>query len=153
MTNTAKALEWIVRILNEHGIPFQAAGGLAAQAYGSPRPLADIDLYISMTRFDEIRADVQAYITWGPARETGERWDLVYIKIEYEGQKIELSDSENTRIFDPQTGQWVAQIINYGPSEIHELYGIPIPVMPKAQLAAYKKILSREVDLFDLKYL
>ena len=147
------ALEWIVCVLNDQAIPFQAAGGLAAQAYGSPRPLVDIDLYIPMARFDEIRAEVQASITWGPARETGARWDLVYVKLEYEGQKIELSDSDNTRIFDPQTGQWVAQIIDYGASEMLELYGIPIPVMPKAQLAAYKKILSREVDLVDLKYL
>jgi hypothetical protein len=150
---TAKALEWIVRVLNDHAIPFQAAGGLAAQAYGSPRPLADIDLYIPMKHFDEIRVEVQPFITWGPERETGTRWNLIYVKMEYSGQKIELSDSDNTSIFDPQTGQWVQQIIDYGASEQFEMYGTAIPVMPKPQLVVYKKILLREVDLIDLEHL
>ncbi|NIR53110.1 hypothetical protein GWO43_29865 [candidate division KSB1 bacterium] len=35
----AKALKWIVNILNKHDIPFQATGGLATKAFGSKRKL------------------------------------------------------------------------------------------------------------------
>jgi putative acetyltransferase len=147
----ARALRWISDILQHHAIPYQACGGLAARAYGSTRELVDIDLNAPLARFDEIRPEVNAYITWGPAYETGARWDLTYVKLDYEGQKIEISDSDTLRIFDTSAQQWVDQVIDFGASMDAELYGVRVPVIPKAQLIAYKSMLAREVDLIDIQ--
>ena len=151
MNAAERALRWIVEILERRAIPYQACGGLAARAYGSTRELADIDLYMPMARFDAIRPEVEAAVTWGPAYETGARWDLTYVKMLYEGQKIEIGDSDTTLIFDEAEQQWVKQDIHFDQSVYVEVYGVRIPVMPKDQLITYKLMLAREVDLIDIE--
>jgi hypothetical protein len=146
-----RALRWITDIIQRHDIPYQACGGLAARAYGSTRPLVDIDFYAPLGRFDEIRPEVQATITRGPLYETGRYWDLTYVQMIYEGQKIEIGDSETTSIFDDAAQQWVKQVIDFDRSVYAELYGVRVPVMPKAQLIAYKSMLAREVDEVDIR--
>ncbi len=151
MASPEQALRWMVNILNRQQVSFQICGGLAARAYGASRELLDIDLYMPMQRFSNIQADIAPYIIWGPEHETGSHWDLVYLKIDYEGQRIEIGDSDNTHIYDEGAQTWVRQEIDFARSEMIEIYGVTVPVMPKAQLIAYKTMLSREVDEIDLK--
>jgi hypothetical protein len=150
MDESEQALRWIIEILQMHDIPYQVCGGLAARIYGSTRVLNDIDLYMPLARFDEIRPDVEAAITWGPAHETSAHWDLTYVKMGYAGQKIEIGDSEATSIFDSAAQRWIKQDICFDQSVYSVVYDVRIPVMPKAQLLAYKAILARDVDLTDI---
>jgi hypothetical protein len=150
MANPEQALRWIVDILNWHEVPFQVVGGLAARAYGATRPLHDIDMYIPMHRFPDIHPDVADYVIWGPEHQKDEHWDLVYVKIDYEGQRIEMGDADNTQIYDAKTQTWIKQQIDFARSEMIEVYSTVVPVMPKHQLIEYKTMLAREVDDLDL---
>jgi hypothetical protein len=98
-------------------------GGLAASAYGATRDLFDIDLYIPMCRFPDIFPDVGRYVIWGPEHQKDRHWDLVYVKIDYDGQRIEMGDADNTRIYNARTQTWVKQEIDFARSEMIEVYG------------------------------
>ncbi len=150
MKNTEKALKWIVGILNKHKVPYQVVGGLAARLYGSKRPLADIDIYIPSQYFKTILPDVRPYITFGPKLYKGESWELVFMALEYAGQQIELSDADNTKIFNKHTSKWEKEKIGFHESEIKDIHGITLNVIPKDRLIAYKRKLLREVDMEDI---
>ena len=70
----AYALTWIVESLGRHNVLYQMAGGLAAEAYGAYRPVADIDIYVPLatSQLQEIRP----FPTWGPERYADETWDI-----------------------------------------------------------------------------
>ena len=59
----AYALTWIVESLGRPNVPYQMVGGLAAEAYGAYRPVADIEIYVPLAtgRLQEIRP----FPTWG----------------------------------------------------------------------------------------
>jgi len=63
MRDTAAALAWLV----SHDIPFQAVGGLAAQAHGASRPLNDLDFYIPIQRIEEVAPDLAPFLTRLPS--------------------------------------------------------------------------------------
>ena len=50
-------------------------------------------------------------------------------------------------------GGGVAQDIDFSRSESSVILGVEVPVMPQAQLVAYKRALGREVDRLDLEEL
>src|SRR5688572_2596281 len=107
MKNTKKALIWIIDILKKYQIPFQITGGLAAMAYGATRPLEDIDIDIPDDQFDRIISDVQPYITYGPSRFKNDKWDLMLMTLNYEGQEIDLSGADSVSVFDEKTKKWI----------------------------------------------
>jgi hypothetical protein len=45
----------------------------------------------------------------------------------------------------------VDQAIDFSKSELREVLGILVPVMPKDRLVAYKRALARDVDRIDLE--
>lgn len=145
----AAALAWVVELLQQHGIPFQAVGGLAARAYGATRELADLDFYIPMERFPELH-EAAAYVVWGPEHYRDAHWDIIFAKLEFAGQKIELGDSSDAFFRDPRSGAWVRQEIAYERSVWRDVLGVRVPVMPMAELIAYKRLLDRDVDRLDL---
>ena len=81
------ALQWITDYLHRHQIPYLITGGLAAIAYGSTRPLADIDLYVPEDYFHQITIFSKDYIIEGPARYRDDNWDLNLVELEYQEQK------------------------------------------------------------------
>ncbi len=150
MADPAAALAWAVDLLQRHRIPFQAVGGLAARAYGAARELVDLDFYIPMERFPELLDEVAPYVTWGPEHYQDVHWSITFVKLTFAGQKIEFGDSSQAFFRDPRSGAWVRQEIGYERSVWCEVLGVRLPVMPKAELAAYKRLLDREVDRLDL---
>ncbi|MFQ5568857.1 MAG: hypothetical protein ACE5G0_04230 [Rhodothermales bacterium] len=150
MKTPEAAFRWIVDILTRKRVPFQIVGGLAARAYGSTRDLADLDFYIPGARFPDLIPDVSPFVTFGPAPFADEHWDLVFMALEYDGWTIELGDGDSTRIFDRHTQQWVHESIDFERFERKMLFGLPVPVMPRDRLIAYKRRLDRAVDREDL---
>lgn len=151
MQQPKKAVKWIVEILKRNRIPFQIVGGLAAKAYGAKRTLFDIDIYVPEKYMDKVVSETKKYIVWGPRHVKEKNWDLEYMKIIYAGQRIEIGSPEKTKLFDKGKRKWFQEKINFSKSEIKEVFGVKIPVMPKRQLILRKTRLGRKVDKIDLK--
>ncbi len=152
MKNTEEAFKWIVGILKKNKVHFQITGGLAAKFYGSIRPLADIDIDIRGDKFESILEDVKEYITMGPQRFMNDNWDLYMMTLRFKNQDIDI-DSGDVKIRPNKEGQWVSNITDFSKSGQGEIFGVTVPIIPKEELINYKKILSREVDIEDIKNL
>lgn len=147
---TKQALRWITSLLRSSGVPFQAAGGLAARAYGATRPIIDLDFYIPKARLADVAERAAGHVEWGPAHVREAGWDITFMKLSYAGQQVELAGAEDVRIFDPRAGCWVEARVDLSASEEREVLGEVVPVMPLRQLEAYKRQLDRDVDRQDL---
>ena len=150
MKNTAAAFKWIITLLWKHKIPFQITGGLAARAYGATRPLNDIDIDIPEDRFAELVPDVKEYITFGPARQIDERWDVFALVLEYEGQEIDITGANTVRVCDARTQEWVDLLANFSIAEMRELFGMRVPVINREELIAYKMMLEGKHQQEDI---
>jgi hypothetical protein len=150
MGNSAQALAWIVDLLQRLDVRFQAVGGLAAMAYGAKRPLADLDFYVPAARLEQIARAVAPYLVRSPSHHRDEFWDLVFMKIEHEGQEIELAGAEGARFFDRLSGRWREAAIDLDRSVECRILGVAVPVMPVDQLVEYKRALARDVDQQDV---
>lgn len=151
--NTEKAFKWIVGLLQKHNIPFQISGGFAARVYGVDRELHDIDIGIPDDRCEELYPEVKEYVRYGPAHYSDEQWDLTLMSLKYEGQKIDLAGRTNITFFDKEIQSWIPGHRDLLKSEMKELFGIVVPIIPKDALIAYKKKLGREVDRMDVESL
>ncbi|MDO8518107.1 MAG: hypothetical protein Q7S26_02345 [bacterium] len=151
--NTEGAFRWIVGLLRKHSIPFRIAGGFAASIYGSARPIADIDIGIPDDRFDDLYEDVKEYVTFGPAQYLDREWDLKLMTLMYRGQEIDIDGATTSKFFDRDTNTWIVGTRDLSIHEMREVYGILVPVIPKAALIAYKKKLGRSVDIQDVEAL
>jgi hypothetical protein len=149
--DTKAALIWITNILNKNNIPFQITGGLAARVYGAKRPLEDVDIDIPEDKFDLIKIEVANFITFGPKNFKSEKWDLLLMTLNYEGQEIDLSGAYHAKIFNESTGTWHKLTEDLSNVVIKEMFGLQLPVIPCNALLVYKKMLAREVDLIDIR--
>ena len=150
----AAALHWIVDLLKARAIPFQGVGGLAARAYGTTRSLVDLDFYVPTARLPEIvaaaEADPVAQVVRGPAPYRDAAWDLNFVALDYAGPRIELGGADEAQYFDRALGRWRPAAIDFAASRRRAVLGVAVPVMPLAQLVAYKRALDRPVDRLDL---
>ena len=151
MRHTATALRWIVDILNDLQIPFEIDGGLAAQAYGSERELADIDINVPEERFSEIIPKVKEYIRFGPGWYRDEHWELLMITLKYAGQNIDIGALGRIQYFDKETKQWIEF-----PSDLESVRWMDfmeqkLPFVNEIKLMIYKQKLGRGVDRKDVR--
>jgi hypothetical protein len=151
--NTEGAFKWIVELLEKYSIPFQVSGGFAARVYGVDRELADIDIGIPDSRFEELLPEVKDYLIYGPDHYVDEQWDLKLMTLKYEGQEIDIAGRDNIKFFDKENDIWIPGHRELTISEPREVYGIVVPLIPKEALIAYKSKLAREVDLEDIRQL
>lgn len=153
MKNTQEAFKWIIKLLRKKKIDFQITGGLAAKIYGSTRKLADIDIEIANADFAKIIEDVKNYLTYGPARYKDDEFDLLLMKIEYQGQKIDICGVENQKLFNKQNKIWDNEKIVLKNAQKKKIYGYIVPVIKIEELIDYKKKIARAVDIEDIKFL
>ncbi len=145
-----EALSWITNILHEQQVPYQIVGGLAVHAYGGKRPLYDIDMYISKDHLSKLLPNVERHLVRPPSHFVNESWDITFMAMDYQGQRIEIGLAEGTKIFDPGSGKWVMADIDFNVSQRRVIEGVDVWVMPKEQLLKYKRLLAREVDVQDI---
>ena len=148
--STEKAFHWIVDFLENLKIPFEVSGGLAARVHGTTRPIADIDLNLSESHFEEILPLIEKYVVSGPSRYHDASWDLDLITLEYEGQTIDLAGIENTQIYDRGRRIWRPLKTDFSKSDQKTIFGRSVHVTPKPALLEYKKALRRNSDRYDI---
>jgi len=148
---TKAAFHWIVNILRKTNIPFQIAGGLAANLYGANRPLEDIDIDIPEEYFLRVKDEVKNYIVYGPAQFKDETWDLMLMTLDYQGQLIDLGGAFNAKIFNRSSQIWQKCHANFSKSEIMKCFDLDVPFISKKELILYKTALCRAVDLIYIK--
>jgi len=151
--NTEGAFRWIIGILQKHNVPFQIKGGFASRLYGVDRELADIDISIPEDRFDELLPDIRNFIKSGPRQYLDEEWDIKLITLKYEGQYIDIAGAFEKKNFDKTNQKWVNIPSNFDTSVYMYVYGLNVPVIAKEELIAYKKLILRDVDIFDINAL
>lgn len=147
--SSAAALGWIVELLSGHGVPFQAAGGLAARAYGSTRRLVDLDFYVPAQALSAIADAAAPAVVRAPEHHQDASWDLTFMKLEHHGCPIELGGAEDAKLRDRRSGGWIDAAVDFGSSVPCFILGETVPTMPVDRLLAYKKALDRDVDRED----
>lgn len=151
--NTESAFKWIINILQTHKVPFQIEGGFASRLYGVDRELEDIDISISEDRFDELLPDIKDFINFGPEQYLDEEWDIKLITLNYNGQDIDIAGAFGRKNFDKTNKKWINTPSNFGTSVYMDVFGLNVPIISKEDLIAYKKLIQRDVDIFDIKAL
>ncbi len=147
----AKTFRWLVGLLHELKIPFLVSGGLAAKAYGSERPLNDIDIDIPNDRFDDLYPRVEEFVVEGPGRAKDERWDLLLMVLKHHGQDVDIGGAYDARICDARTGEWVEGDDDFSKCEMREIFGLTVPVMGREELMMYKAMLTGAHQMQDIE--
>lgn len=145
------AAQWIVGLLRDRSIPFLICGGLAAKGYGSERELNDIDLFVPGEHFSSVVQAGQEFISKAAAHRQEEGWDLTYVQFKYAGIKVEVGSADSPHIFDAGTETWVPLDIDFARYATVHLLGLELPLMLKDDLIEYKTVLSRRVDIEDIR--
>lgn len=138
-------------MLRKNRISFQITGGLAARAYGSKRPLADIDFDVLEKDIPKIAKLVQDHIVFEPKHFRNKNWDLELMTLEYRGQLIDIAGAKKTKVYDHRTKRWVGIPTDIRRAKIKPLFGMRVPVVGKEELIAYKTLLGRRVDKEDIR--
>ncbi|MCC5860076.1 MAG: hypothetical protein JJT90_18130 [Ectothiorhodospiraceae bacterium] len=145
------AAQWIVGILRDRNIPFLICGGLAAKGYGSERDLNDIDLFVPGEHFSSVVQAGQEYISKAARHYCEEGWDLTYVQFKYKGVKVEVGNADGPRILDAENQTWVPFVIDFSRYKTVRLLGLDLPLMLADDLVWYKSVLSRPVDIEDIR--
>jgi hypothetical protein len=153
MRDSAAALKWIVEELERRDIPFALVGGVAANAYGTTRPLNDIDIDVPERFLPVLAEELKSFRTFGPERSISDCFDCQLLGFSYKGQEIELSGAEGLLIRDTSSEKWVPWPTDLSEVERRIVLGLTVPVMGRKQLIEYKRFAGRATDLMDVSEL
>ena len=148
---TKQALSWIIDFLESNNIQYLICGGLAAIAYGSNRPLHDIDLYVPEQHYQSVIEFGHTFISYGPDRFCDKHWNIEYVQFNYKGQKIEVGSSKDIKIFNSNNHEWHHEILNFNLYTEIIVLGKKVRIMDKEVLVNYKTMLNRKVDKEDIQ--
>lgn len=149
--DTKAALYWILDLLEARKIPYLVTGGLAARAYGSLRPLADLDFYIPDKNMVEMEQTAKPHIVKPIHNRRSAFWDIIYMVLVYQDQTIELVSSRNIKILDTARLVWLKQNVDFSRFQWKVIKGRKVKVMELEDLIAYKRLLNRDVDRKDIQ--
>ncbi len=150
MKNSPAALKWIVEELERRSIPFALVGGAASNAFGTTRPLNDIDIDVPAACLPALAKELEPFKTFGPERSTSECFDCDVLGFLFQGQEIELSGADTFRIKNVVTGEWLPWPTDLSAVERCVFFGLTVPVMNRKALIAYKRLAGRDTDLMDV---
>ena len=153
MRKTKEAFTWIIGILKEHKIPFQITGGFAANIYGSNSVLVDIDIGIPDEKIFEIQNRVKKFIIYGPKRYKDNVFDLLLMTLKYKGQEMDIYGINSEKLFNKKTNKWNKARINLSKTTKKKVFNLIVSIIPLKDLISYKKKISRNVDIQDIKAL
>lgn len=152
MRATRSALLWITKILETQKISYRISGGFAANLYGSPRELADIDIDIRYKDFSKILPLVKKYIVYGPAQYKDSHWNLPLMTLRYRNQHIDICGGDKTFIFNNKRKDWERLKTDFKTVTYLEYAGIRLSVCKLKDLISYKRKLDRLVDRKDIQF-
>ncbi len=145
-----RAFRWIIDILAKNRIPYQISGGLAAKAYGSARPLVDIDIDIPDRYFERLAPLVKRHIIFGPSKWRGEGFRVYLMTLDYKGQLIDIGGTDATSMWNRATKKWQPLTTNFRSFTKKRVMGRAVKFIRRKHLIAYKSVLDRRVDRQDL---
>src|SRR3989344_1339486 len=151
--NYKKATKWIAELLDKNNIKFHFIGGLAAHAYGSKIRYNDIDLAINLAGMKKLYLIAGAYVVerYWCGTSSNKIWKGYIMMLDYNGIKIDITEAQNTKIFNKKTGKYERFPTNINKPTIKKIFGLSVPVMPKKNLISYKSKLKFPNDIIDLK--
>lgn len=152
---TLQALKWLVNILDNNGIPYRIGGGVAAHVYGSGRSINDIDVSLEGKYFGKLVSLIEEHVVAGPKHYQNEKWDCTTLSLDYNGQDIDLTDSDTLLMRDKENTKWIENktIYKKHPDVVSEVDGVKVSLMHPRVLVEYKKELSGEHQQHDIDFL
>lgn len=144
-----KVLKYLVDILDKNRILFQATGGLAANVYGSTRPLFDIDIDIYKKDIFKVKELFKKYLVSDFEHEQNISFDLYEFTLEIEGIKIDVNQAEESYAIR-KDGAKILIVNDIQNAQKHTLEGITFRVIDKDQLVRYKLHVGRDTDVADV---
>lgn len=148
---TINALKWIVAILNRNNVPYQISGGLAAKLYGSKRPLNDIDIDISESKFKDILEEVRPYIIFGPEHLNDGKWDIYIMTLNFKGQEVDITGAYEAKVSSKDRTRWILIPVDFSKVRKIEVGGILVNVISPEELIKYKQYLDGAHQIEDIK--
>ncbi len=145
-----KVLKFLVDTLNKNKIAFQVSGGLGAIAYGSKRELRDIDIEINKKNCPVVRELFKEFIAEDYQNYKNAEFDAWWMELDIDGVEVDINQVEESYAFDKEGNKHLLpeDLID---TELKTVESITFPVQNKTNLIAYKKIVGRDTDLFDIE--
>lgn len=147
----ARALKWIVGILEEESIEYQILGGLSASFYGASRPINDIDIDIQEKDFPHLLDRVRPYVQFGPELFIDSEWIVFMMALRYKGQVIEITNAGFQRIFDDASSEWKTFRYTLDDTFTVDWSGKRIRLMNPGMMIKYKSYLHGEKQTGDIE--
>lgn len=149
---TAEQRESIHRVLDlfdETGVRYQCTGGFAGVLHGSRWPLHDLDLDVGAAEMSHAARALGAAVTRPASPYRDDEFDLVLLQANVGGLGVDVSQAEGARLLTA-TG-WASMGVDLSRREFVAWDGRSVPVVPLADLIAYKRRLaSRVADVAEL---
>lgn len=146
----ADAFRWVVSVFRAQDIPFQVSGGLAARAYGSVRPLRDLDFDIPDEHMENLAMVVAPFVQHGPVRTRSLAFENLLLTLGYHGVAIDIGGGTTSRIWNPSTRMLEDCVTDCAVFEKKEIFGVCVPVIRASDFIAYKSFDPREEDVEDI---
>jgi len=73
--------------------------------------------------------------------------------LKYRGQEIDLCGINSQRLFNKKTKRWNTERISLSKATKKKAFNLIVPLIPLKDLISYKKKISREVDIQDVRTL